>query len=62
MCAVIGVHSVEKEAGKAYPPPSKLALLCFWKEDLTSAIGATVGAGVVREPGLFALRAQAQLW
>ena len=35
---------------------STLALLLFWIEDLTTAIGAAIGAGVVREPWLFALR------
>jgi len=44
-----------------HPPLSILALLLFGEEDLTTAIGATVGAGVVREPWLPALRAQAQL-
>lgn len=40
---------------------SILALLLFREVDLTTAIGATIGAGVVREPWLLALRTQAQL-
>ncbi len=40
---------------------SILTLLLFGEEDLTTAIGATIGAGVVREPRLLALRTQAQL-
>jgi hypothetical protein len=44
-----------------HPPLSALALLLFWIVDLATAIGATIGAGVMREPWLPALRAQAQL-
>jgi hypothetical protein len=42
-------------------PLSTLALPLFGIVDLTTAIGAAIGAGVMREPWLPALRAQAQL-
>jgi hypothetical protein len=38
---------MEREQVADHPPLSLLALLLLWIEDLTTAIGAAIGAGVM---------------